>query len=424
MNKLLALSLGLLYPAIITAGITNVVDIAALSACGTGTVNGWKVSGIDSYADRTSIRLNGKDESLISPVFDTPIIEILMKVKSSSRSGRHLAIFPIANGSPVTGTWTNCDYSPNKDTYVPTSFHFSESDHITAFRIAFDDPDNGDTGWGISEMSVVTVDAPYLRRPGNVVIDAIGPTRARVKWTAEPPAASNIISICEICNRQASGNILYNYDFGLCVNNGTSDSQDKSADISAKYPELSGERIYYPAATSGVVRISTGSANGRLTHSGYSDYENMTLEISARRYPGDRCRTLYAYYFNELHDPVTIGTMPVSDEIAVGHIPLTGTPNGTSINLGNLDGFKSDRRYLVDRISFLDDFRPATSTTNVIFGITVPNDGEFHIGGLAPASEYTVTITSIDNNGRHSEPSSPVGFRTDRPGCGTKILFR
>jgi len=426
MKNIIAFCLALSCAPFLHADVTNVIDIAALAGCGTGTVNGWTVNGIDAYADRISFRLNDAGEFLLSPNFDSVIKEISLKVKSSSRSGRRLALFPCVNGEYTADGELVCDYSPTKDTYVMTSFLMSRYPTTRSFKIALDDPANGATGWGVSELTVITADPPHFSSPESVRVDHIQATCARVRWDPNEFTASNLVTISIVSNRLDATSVRSCYDFDLCANANANDTQDKSADLSAKYPDLSAEKIYYPATSSGVIRMSTGSANGRITHVGYPNYDGMTIEITAKRYSGDsKCHKLYAYYLNESEQPVTIGSMNISDEFTVGRISLDGTPGGVAINFGNLDGYKSNRRYLIDRIAFLES-RPSTSTTTnvVMTATTAKGNTIYHARGLEKLSAYVVTVTAIDTNGIPSAPSAPVSFKTAERNGSMMLRYR
>ena len=425
MKKITASILMSIYALSSNAIITNVVDVAALAECGTGMVNGWTVNGIDSYTDRVSFRLNNRDEFLISPEYDAPITEIVLKAKSSSQAGRRMTVFPYLAGNFVYDPRLSCDYSPNKDTYVPMSVRIEGAQAVTRFKIAFDDPDDGSTGWGVSELSVVTGDPILPPGPQHVSVENVTTAKATISWDRNDSAPSNLVTVSVITKHEELSSILCEHDFLLCANSGDGDTQDRSADLAAKYPEFTGERIYYPAASVGVLRISTGSANGRLTHAGCPDYSGISLEITAKRYPNDvKCTRLYAYYLSADAEPVEIGSMEISDDYTTGRIPLDGTPGGVSINIGNLDGYKSNRRYLVDRIAFIRDTPLTVTTTNAVTSSVVCGTNRLRVDGLSRLTEYAVSVHAIDAAGRMSEPSAPVAFKTAERDAGTMVIFR
>lgn len=407
----------------LSADTTNVIDIAALSACGTGTVEEWTVSGIDSYADKVSIRLNNKGEYLISPDFGATVKTIILKVKSSSKSGRRLAFIPYVNGDYASKLAVVCEYSPSKDSYAAQTLDFTGVQATSRFKISFDDPDNGSTGWGISYLAVVTSNPLKFSSPSSVTIDRIHPTSARICWPENEFVASNLVTISKVSESDATFSIRDNYDFELCENSGTGDSQDKSAELSEKYPAFSGEKIYYPGQSSGILRISTGSANGRLTHVGYQDYTGMAVEIVAKHHQTDiNCSKIYAYYLDDEQQIHEIGSMDIESDFTTGLIRLDGVPGGAAINIGNLDGFKTNRRFVIDQIRFLADYTPGVTTTNIVQTAIAIGNSSCRIHGLSRQTEYLATVTAIDARGTVAKASKPTSFTTTEKDPG--MLFR
>lgn len=405
------------------ASTTNVIDIAALAGCKTGAVNGWTVNNIDSYSDKTSVRVNNNDEFLISPDFHTQIEAIIIEVKSSSQAGRRLAFIPQINGEFSSADAEYCKYSASKNTYEPQIL--DNLKNCTCFKIAFAGPDDSNTGWGISYLAVITKDIPGFKTPETITIDRIKHSRATVHWINSALAVSNVVTVSSVTRRPASYSEHLAYDFMLCVNTGSSDSQDKSTDLHDKYPALSAEKLYYPANSSGAVRISTKDTNGRLTHDGLDDYTHVALQISAKRYSGDNnCSRIWAYYLDDNNEARSVGSMPISDEFTTGTIDLRDVPAGRDISIGNLDGTKSNRRFIINRIAFLGNYIPETAVTNIVSSITVVGGNTANMLGLDNDTEHLVSVTSFDAAGNHSTPSEPTSFRTSDTKQSMLLRFR
>lgn len=407
------------------ADTTNVVDIAALSACGTGTVNDWSVFDVDSYADKVSVRLNNKGEYLISPDFVETVKTVILKVKSSSKSGRRLAFIPYVNGDYDAKLAIVCEYSPSKDSYAAQALDFTGIPATSRFKIAFDDPDNGSTGWGISYLAVVTSNPIRFASPSSVTVDHIHSTNARISWPENEFVASNLVTICKVSESDTTFSIRDSYDFELCENNGTGDTQDKSAELSEKYPDFSGEKIYYPGQSSGILRISTGSANGRLTHVGYQDYTGMAIDIVAKRHQTDtNCSKLYVYYLDDRQQIHEIGSMNLESDFTTGRVRLDGVPGGTALNIGNLDGFKTNRRFMIDQIRFLADYTPGMTATNIVQTAIAVGNSNCRIIGLSRQTEYLATVSAIDDCGTVAKASRPTSFTTTAKDPGLLFLCR
>lgn len=398
--------------ATLQADYTNVIDIAALAACGSGATNGWTLVNVDSYSDKTSVRLNAKDDELVSPEYAQEIKSVILKVKSSAQTGRKLTFFPYVSGVASPGDAISCEYSPNKDTYVPQSLDFPPDLHAKRLRIAFDNPSDGQTAWGFSELAIVTDASPRFASPENVAADRIRATTARIRWEGNDLVASNLVTVALHTEVPESFTIVKDYDFSLCSNTGSTGTQDRSENFHDLYPDFTSEKLYYPALSEGVVQISTSSANGRLTHCGFTDYSDKAIEVTAKRDSRDSFSKISLYYIGNGTQTNEIGVINIGDDFTATRISLSGVPAHAAISLGNLDGRKSNRRFLVDRIVFLDNYTPAHTENDVIKTIVVPHGNSVALNGLTKQTAYTVTVTAIDESSNFAEPSAPLVFTT------------
>ena len=411
----------------LSAAVTNVVDIAALAACCTGSTNGWTVSGLDSYSDKTAnIHFNAAGEYAASPTFVAPVRKISLKVKSSSEAGRKLAFIPLINGDYDASHQATCEYSPNKDTYVDEELVFSSDIEFTSFKIDFDDG-GGNTGWGVSYMAVITDDPSLATTPTSLAAATRGLT-VKLGWNNDTNTSSNRISISRIIHTDESYSIIEDYDFDECVNTGKSETTDKSTSFHNSYPNFTASKLYYPTNYPGTFRISTKDTNGCLTYVGFSDCTSVSMEIISMRYSGDTSlKNISAYYVDpQSSTNIVIGSVSATDEFSREIISLDGVPANTEINLANLDGYSSNRRFLIDRIRFLKDYIPESTTTNFVHNMNVAavstGVNSAILNGLEPQSVYLITISAFDIHGRESAPSEPLVFTTGRK-PGTFVKF-
>ena len=403
----------------LSATVTNVIDIAALAACGTGDTNGWTVCGLDSYSGKCNIKLNATDDMLQSPEFYEPIREIIIEAKASSTSARRLIFTPFINGAFDSTAAIRCSYPSKIDSYQSQNLAFPDSVTAYAVKITLDDDYNSGV-WGISKISIVTDDAELPDSPFNLSISA-HTTRCRVGWINDGLTVSNRISIFRINHTPESYSLIEECNFEVFTNlSGNVKDLIKNGDLSTRFENLSGEMIYIPANTCQMIQISTGKENGRLTHCGFPDCSSLSMEISSKRYLGDNnLNCISAYYVDSQSVTNLIGSVSATDEFTRDIIPLKDVPSNTAINLGNLDGTKSNRRFLIDRIRFLKDYTPVSATTNFVrtvnaFSAISPGENSKTIGDLEPESVYLITISAFDVHGRASAPSVPLQFTTGR----------
>ena len=409
----------------VRAETTNVIDLAALAACGTGVTNGWTLSGVDSYADDSdNVRLNALGEYLLSPTFAAPIRKLELKVKSSSETGRKLAFLPLVGETYDEVLAVTCEYSPNKDTYVSQELEFPSDLTFHAFKIMLDDG-GGNTGWGFSYLAVITDELPLPSPPTGITVTP-SETDCGIRLVNGENIVSNRVYVVGIRKVPESGVTVADYTFEECVNTGASET-DKSKEFAELYPAFLAYKLYYPLDAPGAVRISTGKENGYLRHCGFSDYTGLSVEVVAKRYPGDTSLAAISVYSVDAGALTNVvGTVPVTDEFTTNRLDLTGVTPGAPLYFANLDGYKSNRRFLLDRLRFWRGYTAATTVTNVVSDAVYPApapDDAITVGGLSRCTEYRLSVSAIDSLGRESAFSEPLGFTTLKKRRGLVLIL-
>ena len=394
------------------------VDIAALAASTNqytsenkvATTNDWILFAIDSYAGKPNIRLSEKGDYLISPTFSQRILSIELKVKSSSQSDRRLAFIPIYDGVPTEDAtlWSLCNYSPNKDTYVAQTNFFPRAANVHSFKMAFDNG-GGSTGWGISEMTIVTDDTPVLTPPTNLSAGNIKGTRSNLSWVNPENAVSNKIEVSQVAWHEEGGDKVICHTFDEFSNKG--DTKDKTESIVDKYPELSDSILLcYPTNSSGQIQISQQNNRGILVHRGLDSYDRMFLLLCLRRYHGDD-DSMSIQWIDSNGLTNNLQTVSLSDNFTTEVIALSGIQSNAPIVL-NAMGDKTKHRIIIDEMSFVRDYSPASVSTNLVKTVLTTGNAAT-IKGLSPNSSYIASVTAFDADGNESEPSEPISFMTD-----------
>ncbi len=391
------------------------------------TTNGWTLSGIDSYADKPNIRLSEKEDYLISPTFSQRISRIELMVKSSSQTGRRLVFIPIYDGIPSNDTslWSLCDYSPNKDTYVPRTISFAHGANVHAFKMDFDNG-GGSTGWGVSAMTIVTHDAPDLAAPADLSASDVKKTSCRLSWTNPVNAVSNKIEVSQISVREAYGSALDEYDFAAFTNTATNakDCYDKNSLQMDAYPSFSGTNIYAAGCSTGVVQISSSDSQGYLRYDfssirdALAENADASLLVSAKKHATDISSVQWKLLVAQINDS---GETNRTEEVDLcGEFPsspfsiqIDNPKNCQAIVLRPSDATKKNRRILVDHLAFTSTGPIAVCETNLVKTAFATGCTTCSIDGLTPRTEYIARATAFDTNGNESDPSEPISFTTD-----------
>ena len=396
------------------------VDIAALAAStnqytsenNVATTNGWTLFAIDSYTGKPNIRLSAKEDYLISPTFNQRILSIELKVKSSSQSDRRLAFIPIYDGVPTEDAtlWSLCNYSPNKDTYVAQTNFFPRAANVRSFKMAFDNG-GGSTGWGVSEMTIVTDDTPVLTPPTNLSASNIKGTRSNLSWENPENAVSNRVEVSSVQLVDSTGTTVEEFGFDEISAGGNAVNFAGFRDsLPPHYEKLSGTYLYAAANSTGLLQISTGKDRGELVYSGYASYTDLTLMLTLKRYSGD-ANTMTIGWTDGGATTNILGTINLADDFTTEFIDLSSVTDG-AILIFNNSGNDDNHRVIIDKIAFIRDYSPASVSTNLVKTVFATGNTAT-IRGLSPYSSYIASITAFDEDGNVSEPSEPISFMTN-----------
>ncbi|MBO7482575.1 MAG: fibronectin type III domain-containing protein [Kiritimatiellae bacterium] len=405
-----------------SAAMAYVVDVAALSACGTGTTNGWTVAGIDSYAGKANFRLKSSDDRIDSPVFDQAVRSIVIDVKSSSRSGRRLAFIPLAGDETLDHKSLVCEYSPTDGAYVRQTLEFPRSDDVRAFRIALDDG-GGTTGWGVSYMQVVTFGESAAATPSGVAASRVRSDSFVAEWTADANAVSNRVSVYRVVTSGESGETVLRHTFDEFSNKGS--TAEKTDDIVALYPDLEGSScLTLPTNSTGRIQVSMASKRGALRHRAFDDYRSLWLSVTLAKSKEADLDTTSVGFEAEDGTLERICTIPLATEMARAVVPLEEIDGGRPVVL-NMDGRQENHRVVIDEMSFIRGYAPAGTTTNLVATVWSSVPGRAKASGLAPDAEYVFTVSAADADGAMSAESEPVSVTTSQGASqGLRVTLR
>jgi hypothetical protein len=397
---------------------TNVVDVAALAACGTGTTNGWTVANVTSYAGTANFRLNSKTGRVVSPVFAEPVKAILVAVRSSSQSGRRLVFTPLADGVSVTEQQHACAHTASDERYEPQEIEFPRACDVRQFQISLES-DGSTTAWGVSSMKVVTFDPPSAAAPADAAVVRVRDTSVTAGWTPDANAASNLVTVFAVRHVAESYETvrLYTFDEEDFSNDGGNPASAMPA-IAGNYPDLSGSTLLYiPARSSGRIQISKQDERGILVHSAFDNYSDISLSLTLGKAADADDDTVRIGYELPAGTTNIVSEVAISTELRRAVLPLADVPGGCRV-LVNARGRNRNNRVILDEMAFLRGYVPESTTTNVVSSVWSARPGVARITGLAPETDYLFSVAAMDAEGALSAPSEPVAFRTLPPGAG------
>ena len=416
--------------------VTNEIDVAALAACTNSDktvvcyTNGWECLGIDSYKDQTSVnpvnvRLAENADYIVSTNFSSSIVAIVLKVHSSSSSGRRLAFEPWTGGEFSADSAAKCDYSPNKDTYVFETIEFPEGVEATQFRMKLDGG-GGSTGWGVSYMAVVT-EANPLAAPSGLSVVKTNSYSCVLAWTNSAGTASNKVTTVRH-DLVGFGEIPdASWDFSFLPLAGGNPVL-VTDDVLGEMPDLDGENLYGPARTNGILQLGTGTKLGILVLPPMERYSDRVLRLSARRYSSDEASMPVECVIGGVTNQLASVRLPTED-FEIVDVPLGDVAEGARIML-NRSSAPSNKRAWLKSVEIVCTNAPiysqfavgarfveCSSTGGGPFGMTKK------IGSLRPQSRYSFEVLSYGAEGGVRGPAVTPVVVTARE-QGTKVSLR
>ena len=386
----------LLAPAILFADSINVTFDAALT-----NATGW------SFNDKVCNNNNGyyllQDAEVATPQFGFNITSVEIRVTTTSSCNRNLIIRPGDNASSDSDCAFNTIPTGTTTNLVAT---WNAASPIRSFTI------NSTVGGkgNLYIKSAVISGVPLIEPPMNLQTNEIKGTRCRLLWTNPENAVSNKIEVAEVAWHEESGDKVIRHTFNEFSNKG--DTKDKTENIVEKYPDLSDSILLcYPTNSAGQIQISQESNKGILVHKGLDSYYKMSLSLRLRRYQGDN-DSMSVQWIASNGSTNDLKTVSLSDIFTTEVIALSDVDPDAPLVLNAL-GNKTKHRIIIDEMSFIRDYSPASVSTNLVKTVLPTGSTTYCARGLSPWTEYIASITAFDADGNESEPSEPISFMTN-----------
>lgn len=270
------------------------VDVGAWAETNTGvTADGWKVSGIDGYAESTGggVKFGSSSDYALSPVFESNVTQIVMRVRSSSTNVlRILTVTPkIPEGATVYGA------RPTANRYETETFAWDASEGVRQFML--ESP--GKSGnWGIASLTVHTdrISAPVGLRGTSENCDAF-----EAVWTPDAKAAAHEIEVSRVVVQPPRYDVVSAWDFTVLTNRtgGRKDLKVLQDEFPGVLDRVSGENLGLQGKDGGHLQIGMDSVAGAMSVPLGDSGSTRTGCITAWRHPKDASSGCSAYCLDE-----------------------------------------------------------------------------------------------------------------------------
>lgn len=382
---------------------------------GTGETNGWTYSQLDTpYADQAAkFRIDTLLASPVWPDVDITGITVDLRCSSTAADAKKLQITLLHDGRPVSQPVLT--QSVTKEAKRESqSFPVDRALHANGFSLSLSG--SGNTGvWGVYAVMVESVGS---LRPFDLRTARVGSTTFTAAWRNSDTVLSNEVVVVRTNGVPFSAVYAHRHDFDAVSNPG-GNPKDLSKDLPDIGEDLSGERVYAPTNSSGIIQIGTGDFAGWLRCHRPPDPSANHLVIQARRYVSSkegRSMTVRSIYGSETND---LGVVALEDELKTYDVDLSGTPLDSSVLLSSSK--QTNGRVIVDAIGFATSVVPAHTETNRVSRTPCAGVELKRIEGLRPLTDYLWSVRGFDGTDASPFPDY-LPFRTGE-GTGLVIQF-
>ena len=403
-----------LFVPILVFGEVIEVDVGAWADVGTGTTNGWEVSGIGRYADGGA-KFTSSSNKALSPLYEDVVTQIVMSIKSSSPEVvKKLMIMPT---SSKDATVRVASPTPSSDKYETESFSWIASKGVRQFCLQ--ESEGGSGNWGVKSLAVYTdrIEPPTGLREDSLYRDAFA-----AAWDPASKAVRYDVKYASVTRTSSSYETVAKWDFSSLTN--TSGNAKDFEDLRKEFPNVldgvTGTNLGLQGNDGGHLQIGKSDVAGAMELQLDAAVPSRICIVTNWRHDKDSSSGCSAFCLcedgstNEVIS-LTAGADPVTDMFAL--------PDGTCTL--RVESLKS-RRVEILSVIVAADYDPGSVTTNEFKAIK-SRATEKVVKDLAPG-EWLWTARSFDADGRDS-PWSP--FRTvildsksrryPRPGFGVSI---
>ena len=401
----------LLAPSPLPAETVEVTFDAALT-----NTTGWV------YSDKILLSSDGSehiyfrsiDSYVKSQQFSFNVTSITIRLScSSANATRHLQIGPTSDIGQQTADVAE------KDKQESQTFLFDAASNMRSFLISL--KGSGGTGyWHVYSAAISGV--PIVTPPGNLRTGEVKGTRFSLSWDNPAEAVSNRIDVATVQRSESTGQAIEVFGFDeISARGNPAAFDDFRKSLPERYAKLSGEYLYAATNSTGLLQISTGKSRGLLVHSGFDSYADLTLCMTLKRYGGD-ADTMTVAWTDGGAETNLMATVALSDEFNTEFIDLSKAADNARIVFNN-SGNDDKHRVIIDEISFIRGYVPATVETNLVksvFAAQSPATAR----GLNPNTEYIVSVSAFDAEGNGSKPSDPIKVTTGDDDAPLSVIIR
>ena len=380
-------SAAFLFAPFLVFGEVIEVDVRAWADIGTGTTNGWEVSGISRTEDGLT-RVKEIADYARSPEFDFNVTQLVMRVLcSSAETKRFLTITPTVS-EPEAKKHT----AKRSEKLIEQVFAWNPTEGVRQFRLQ-NDSGTGSTSWGIASLVVYTdrIEPPTGLREHALYRDAFAAV-----WDPASKAVRYDVRYASVTRTPPRYKTLAGWDFSS-LTNATGNSKDLGS-LREEFPKVldgvSGTNLGLQKYDGGHLQIGKDNVAGAMELQFDAMVPSRICLFTNWRHDKDSSSGCSAFCLcgdgsTNAVISLTAGADPVTDVFAL--------PDGTCTL--RVESPKS-RRVEILSVVVIADYVPGSVTTNEFRSVETRTT-EKTVTGLEPG-EWIWSVRSFDAEGMDS----------------------
>jgi len=389
---------------------------------GSGETNSWQFADLAvpyrQDGQSVAIQFAKGGATVISPDYPDVLVAVELQLRSSVNPLRQLTLTPLRNGTAL-GTSVELE-PPNAERPTVRAVTIARRLGANGIRLELGAGSSGN--WGLYGLALICAKANEVAEPFALEDRTDGSHTLKATWQNREEVVACEFRAVTTNAIPASAQVRAAVSLA-CLTNATRQSRDVTRLLTETVPELSGQRLYTPPGSTGVVMVGASDYPGILAYRPRQTLDGLSLHLCVRRYPSrDEGNVMPIDWTDGTHTNV-LTVLRLTDDSRDHFTALSGLPADTQIlihsstNRSTASG--ANGRIIVSALGLASDVVPTHIETNELVRLGCTGTS-LHVTGLEPGTVGLWSVRGLDNDGNASPFAPYVPFATSPvPRAGT-----
>ena len=373
----------------------------------------WEMS--ETEKDDHGRKFPNGGEAITSPVYGGAVVAIGVSAKTFKTDGA--SALKIEARPAGTGDWTEvhrlvfADNSATNETIA-----LSRADNYRQFRLSFI---KGGGSMRVGSFEVEWRADGEVAVPSGLSADSVTADSFVATWTIDEAVECFLVDCWRESMTPWTGDVKWRENFECCTNKTQVSKRltDETFDLYTDVAGWSGDFVYAPEGSEGVIRVNKASGSvGWLVSPPLPATGPAELVVRARAVEEQADHVMPVFL---VRDGITntVASFELTTSFADYNCPLQSVVEGDKVVFKSFS-IGSKRCVLIDSVSIVEGFEPGRPETNYVFeseAVEYSEHPEFRVDRLSPGCTYAFSVRAV-SGGATSEPSAACKVVTEAQG--------